>query len=202
MPVALKTTAPINWPYERQPNPLTPAKMKTLTHDDLVRNAAAWLAAKCRCSVVMTELVTTGETPDAIGWRGTFSTLVECKVSRSDFMADRQKMFRCEAWAGIGYNRYYLTPPGLVQRSELPPGWGLLELTECGICKLLPSLAFHEVNHSHEIGLLLSCIRCLGHQNPKGVSVRFYTLESKNTATVGVDLSDTTELTPALSTEK
>jgi len=31
---------------------------------------------------------------------------------------------------GLGRFRWYMTPPGIVQPSELPPSWGLLEVHE------------------------------------------------------------------------
>jgi hypothetical protein len=155
-----------------------------VTHAALVKAAAVWL--KRKCSVVITELVTTGEAPDAIGWQGTHSTLIECKASRADFLADRDKVFRREPWLGIGLHRYYLAPSGLLDVAEIPAKWGLLELTACGICVTRKSEHFGEVNSRHEIGLLLSTLRRVGHNAPKTVSIRCYTIESKNTATLGL----------------
>jgi hypothetical protein len=67
--------------------------------------------------------------PDAIGWkRACHSVLVECKVTRSDFLADRAKPFRIKPEQGVGCERFYLIPCGLVREEELPAGWGLLEL--------------------------------------------------------------------------
>jgi len=70
-----------------------------------------------------------GESPDAIGYRvssGTDggSTVVECKVSRSDFLADRKKPHRKEG--GMGRWRYLMCPDGMVKPEEMAPGWGLL----------------------------------------------------------------------------
>ena len=62
-----------------------------------------------------------GEMPDAIGWkRACHSVLVECKVTRSDFLADRAKPFRLKPDQGVGCERFYLIPAGLVRREELP----------------------------------------------------------------------------------
>jgi hypothetical protein len=67
--------------------------------------------------------------PDAIGWkRACHSVLVECKVTRSDFLADRAKPFRVKPEQGVGCERFYLVPAGLLRREELPADWGLLEL--------------------------------------------------------------------------
>ena len=66
--------------------------------------------------------------PDAIGWkRACHSVLVECKVSRSDFLADRDKPFRRKPQNGVGCERFYLAPAALIRTEELPAGWGLLE---------------------------------------------------------------------------
>lgn len=155
-----------------------------MTHQELVCAAAMWL--KMRCAVVITELVTTGETPDAIGWQGTHSILIECKVSKADFLADQKKMFRRSPEFGIGQHRYYLTPVGLLSVDDLQLKWGLLELTESGIRMVRQSDHFEEVNSRHEMRLLLSTLRRIGHNAPRAVSIRCYTIESKNTATLGV----------------
>jgi hypothetical protein len=100
-----------------------------MTHQRLVEKAVGWLR-QYGCGVVLSEQSSaSGETPDAIGWkRGCHSVLVECKISRSDFLIDKQKPFRAQGASGMGCERFYLTPAGLLALDELPPGWGLLEL--------------------------------------------------------------------------
>ena len=99
-----------------------------MTHAQLVERAVRWLRAY-RCGVVLSEQAcVSGEMPDAIGWkRACHSVLVECKVTRADFLADRAKPFRLKPEKAVGSERFYLTPPGLVKVEELPAGWGLLE---------------------------------------------------------------------------
>jgi hypothetical protein len=47
--------------------------------------------------------------PDAIGWKhACHSVLVERKVTRSDFLADRAKPFRLDLGPGVGCERFYL----------------------------------------------------------------------------------------------
>ena len=157
---------------------------RMVSHPSLVEVAAQWLRRKC--SIVITELATTGEEPDAIGWHGTHSTLVECKVSRSDFLADRSKWFRREEWRGIGVNRYFLTVPGIIRLEELPAKWGLMELTGSRVRVLRKSEHFEETNHRHEIGILLSTLRRIGKGAPIGTSIKCYTIETKCRATLGV----------------
>ena len=102
-----------------------------MTHAQLVEKAVQWLRAY-RCGVVLSEQAcVSGEMPDAIGWkRANHSVLIECKISRADFLADRDKPFRQEQELGLGCERFYLTPPALLQLKELPSGWGLLELRQ------------------------------------------------------------------------
>jgi hypothetical protein len=100
-----------------------------MTHAQLVRLAENWLRRHYRCGIVLSEQsCASGETPDVIGWKGKCrSVLVECKISRADFLADREKPFRKDAAQGMGCERFYLTPRGLIDKAELPRGWGLLE---------------------------------------------------------------------------
>ncbi len=99
-----------------------------MTHALLVRKAEEWLR-RYRCGVVLSEQACiSGEMPDAIGWkRACHSVLVECKISRADFLADRMKPFRQRAELGVGSERFYLAPRDLIRPDELPPGWGSLE---------------------------------------------------------------------------
>jgi hypothetical protein len=99
-----------------------------MTHALLVRKAVEWLR-RYRCGVVLSEQACiSGEMPDAIGWkRACDSVLVECKISRADFLVDRSKPFRQRPEQGVGSERFYLVPKGLVRIEELPLGWGLLE---------------------------------------------------------------------------
>ena len=101
-----------------------------MSHDLLVLRAGEWLRGhKNRCKAVALERRSRARcVPDALGWdyHGA-STLVECKTSRSDFFSDQKKPHRAmEDHLCVGNYRYYMTPPDLVQPSEVPAGWGLL----------------------------------------------------------------------------
>ncbi|HYY70225.1 MAG TPA: hypothetical protein VE734_10860 [Terriglobales bacterium] len=100
-----------------------------MTHAQLVSKAVDWLR-RYGCGIVLSEQAcASGEMPDAIGWKGACrSVLVECKFSRSDFLADHAKPFRQNPELGLGCERWYLTPAGLLATADLPPHWGLLEL--------------------------------------------------------------------------
>jgi hypothetical protein len=102
---------------------------ETNKHAQLISAAVEWLRRKYCCGVVLSEqYCATGEVPDAIGWKGLCrSVVVECKASRADFLADSNKPFRTNPGEGLGCERFYLAPPGLIAPGELPQGWGLLE---------------------------------------------------------------------------
>jgi len=98
-------------------------------HAQLVARAVEWLRHKYGCGIVLSEqFCASGEVPDVIGWKGACrSVLVECKVSRSDFLADVNKPFRVKPEEGLGSKRFYLAPAGMIACDELPKHWGLLE---------------------------------------------------------------------------
>ncbi len=133
-----------------------------MTHVQLVERAVRWLRAY-RCGVVLSEQAcVSGEMPDAIGWkRANHSVLMECKVTRGDFLADRCKPFRARPEQGVGSERFYLTPPGLVKVEELPAGWGLLELQR-GRVEMVQASAKNlrtAKGFKYEMNLLLASLR-------------------------------------------
>jgi hypothetical protein len=98
-------------------------------HAQLIARAVEWLRCKYGCVIILSEqYCATGEVPDVIGWKGHCqSVLVECKVSRSDFLTDAGKPFRQKPEDGLGSKRFYMAPAGIIAREELPKYWGLLE---------------------------------------------------------------------------
>ncbi len=133
-----------------------------MTHAQLVERAVRWLRAY-RCGVVLSEQAcVSGEMPDAIGWkRACHSVLVECKITRADFLADHAKPFRQKPDKGVGSERFYLTPPDLVQMTELPAGWGLLEWHRGHLEMIQPSAKNlrSAVGFRYEMNLLLASLR-------------------------------------------
>jgi hypothetical protein len=116
-----------------------------------------------RCGVVLSEQsCVSGEMPDAIGWKqACHSVLVECKVTRADFLADRGKPFRVRPEKGVGSERFYLTVPVLVKVEELPTGWGLLELRR-GRVEMIQASAKNlrtATGFRYEMNLLLASLR-------------------------------------------
>ncbi len=133
-----------------------------MTHAQLVLMAVNWLR-RYQCGIVLAEQVcVSGEMPDAIGWkRASHSVLVECKISRPDFLADRGKPFRQKAELGLGCERFYLVPAGLLCLEELPAGWGLLEVRGRQIEIIRPSSKKMRTSTGlhYEMNLLLASLR-------------------------------------------
>jgi len=157
-----------------------------LTHDDLITLGRKWLLKSFEspephghtaCPVIITELATTtltGEIPDILAFNSYTSILIECKISRSDFIADLKKPFRMVDTA-IGSQRWYLAPQGVIPLNKLPPKWGLLEVTPkrkiiiTQYCQLQPR------HFLIEIDILLSTLRRLNIALDNHVAIRQYT---------------------------
>lgn len=146
------------------------------THNELVSIAEKWLLNTKGCSFVFTELrayTRNSEIPDAIGWRSGYTILVECKVSRSDFLADQKKFFRQRPNYGMGTFRFYLCPEGLVSPDELPDKWGLVFVNGNGkaVQRVGPKgniwtskenkQFMHEKDHVSETDMMISALRRL-----------------------------------------
>jgi hypothetical protein len=99
-----------------------------MTHERMVQLAEAWLRRQ-RCGIVLSEQgCASGEMPDAIGWKAkNHSIMIECKISRADFLADAAKPWRKDPAIALGCERYYAAPKAMLRVAELPEGWGLLE---------------------------------------------------------------------------
>ncbi|HEX9118965.1 MAG TPA: hypothetical protein VF840_00345 [Terriglobales bacterium] len=136
-----------------------------MTHSALVELAVRWLRTTYRCGIILSEQACcTGEVPDVVGWKGHCrSVLVECKISRADFLADRGKPWRLDPQGALGCERFYMAPAGLIAAAELPPGWGLLEVrgrkVEIAVaCNKRKSLRTPE-GLLNEMNLLLASLR-------------------------------------------
>lgn len=106
------------------------------THKELIPIAYKWARTNGSCGVVFKELNTNcsnGEYPDVFGIRSVGHTvLIEVKISRSDFLADKKKMFRQTPQLGMGTYRFYMCPTGLIKPEELPENWGLIYVADSG----------------------------------------------------------------------
>lgn len=108
-----------------------------MTHAELVEIARNWLknpkngsrrgdavTERAGCCVVVSEIASQdNESPDAFGWHGLSTTLIECKTSRSDFLRDAKKFPRQHLSMGIGDYRWYLTAEGsgAIKESDVLP---------------------------------------------------------------------------------
>ena len=70
------------------------------------------------------------ENTDVWGMGSWDTAVIEVKVSRADFLADRKKWFRSDDAEGCGMQagmlRWYLCPEGIIKAEDLPRKWGLL----------------------------------------------------------------------------
>lgn len=87
-------------------------KEEKATHKKLVGIAYKWVLSNSSCGVAFKELVcaSSPEIPDVIGF-GSWghSVLVEVKVSRSDFLSDKNKKFK-KPYYGHGISAILLLP--------------------------------------------------------------------------------------------
>jgi hypothetical protein len=167
------------------------AKSDAITHDRLVEISRNWLAS--RSPVAISEISSgAGESPDCIAFCvslkngkahvGYGSVLIECKVSKSDYYADRNKYYRRCPDRGMGDYRFLMAPKGLIDIDKLYDKWGLLEVDENGKVKMVKIATRQESDKTKEISLLISTLRRLKIEDGNHVSIKKYTYETKNKA--------------------
>jgi hypothetical protein len=118
-----------------------------------------WLSRQC--SVVLYEFAAAAnENPDVIGWApGVDSVLIECKLTRSDFLRDATKAVRRNPRTGMGQRRYYLCPADVIQVKDLPPKWGLLWAANRQVVVEREARGHPERNLGAEVRFLSSMLR-------------------------------------------
>ena len=146
-----------------------------LSHEDLRKLATRWLKTRTvsceegglprggRCSIACSELVSSADdTPDAIGWDPVGrSILIECKSNRADFHQDGNKR-RSAVGLGMGNQRYYMAPFGVIPKDQIPKDWGLLEVEETGRIWCTVRASIREIDAHEQCNeklMLLSLIR-------------------------------------------
>jgi len=136
-----------------------------------VKQAKKWLEKahgnKFACGVVLAEFsCVLSEIPDVIGFSAYRSILIECKVSRADFKADKYKPCRKHV-KKLGNLRYYLTLPHVACPEDIDNGWGLLYATDKRIIEVKESEYFSDNSiKAVEWSILYSIVRRL---NPRGL---------------------------------
>jgi hypothetical protein len=130
-----------------------------MKHSTLVAMGVRWLSRQC--SVVLYEFATPAEeNPDVIGWvSGAGSVLIECKLSRTDFLRDAGKIVRKNPRAGMGQRRYYLSPADVIQVKDLPAKWGLLWIVRGQVVVKREARGYPERNLTAEVRFLSSMLR-------------------------------------------
>jgi Holliday junction resolvase len=159
-----------------------------MTHNDLIKIGREWLIKPyCNlsdeyghsgCSVVLTELCAHtkyGEQPDILGFCTGKSILIECKTSLSDFFADQKKVVRKFENFGIGSQRWYLAPEGIIPVEKVPEKWGLLEVTPNRKIKVSKRPVLQERDFQSEINMLISTMRRLNILPDDHVAIKKYT---------------------------
>ena len=169
-----------------------------ITHAELIKLGRDWLIRPYQgkavyghyaCPVVITEISTSiQEQPDIIGFSGRKSILIECKATLADFKADKSKPFRKNPLSGVGTQRWYLAPHGVIPHDLIPPMWGLLEVTAKRIIKVARKPELQERDYDNEITILLSLLRRLNITPSGHVAISKYDFYSKkNRATFFID---------------
>lgn len=94
-------------------------------HESLADQGVKWFRRQ-GFGVIAADLAALGcrERADVVAFRSQCCAIIEAKASRADFFADLRKPERMNG--GLGLYRFYICPPGLIQASELPAGWGLI----------------------------------------------------------------------------
>lgn len=66
------------------------------------------------------------------------SHVIEAKVSRADFLADRKKPHRADPANSVGQYKFYAVPetPGIIKEGEIPQNWGLIYVDAKKRCSL------------------------------------------------------------------
>lgn len=106
-----------------------------MSHKEIVEIAYKWLIKNGSVGFAFKELKSISEEiPDVIGFNSWQSILIECKISRSDFFADKSKKHR--QGKGMGNWRFICCPKGMVKVEELPEKWGLIFVDINGKAKI------------------------------------------------------------------
>jgi hypothetical protein len=165
---------------EKYPDKITHTELVELGRDWLIRPFAACAEhGHYGCNVVITELVANtwgGEIPDVIGFCQHKSILIECKASRGDFAADKHKPFRENADFGLGSQRWFMAPMGVIPLDTVPEKWGLLEVTSGRSILPVKKPEKQTRNYESEINLLLSLFCRLNIAKDRHIAIKRHRL--------------------------
>jgi len=112
----------------------------SLSHAELVERGCKWALAAGKCVFAVPEFKTIYSTqiPDVYGFRRNMETLeIECKASRSDFLADKRKKSR-KSGHRMAHHRYYLCEKNVINPDDLTgTDWGLLWVKSKTACSVI-----------------------------------------------------------------
>ena len=94
------------------------------------------------------------EMPDAIGWSWRGSVLIECKASLPDYYAEAKKFRHGHETLGMGKQRYFLAPKGLLKTAKVYPAWGYMEVRGHKVYTVVPCVPRVEYDKDAEMRLL------------------------------------------------
>jgi len=155
--------------------------MMNITHRQLCIIASKYLRSKkgANRTYSICELERVGESPDAFGFGGGLTYLIEAKASRSDFLSDKRKYFRRDMIQGVGELRSYICPTGLIKESDLPEYWGLLYVNAKGKIDVIKQPQRQPFNYGEEMKIFCSLLRREGVK-PQVFSYKNYKEEATN----------------------
>ena len=155
-----------------------------MTHAEMVRRARNWLWSldpteeRARPAVICTEVSArhSAESPDVFGIGPDGQTyLIECKVSRADFLADKTKPHR-SANLHLGDYRWFCAPSGIIEPHEIPIGWGLIQVVGTTLRQRHAPVRQSDVDREAELAIMVSVMRNVWRGGRvRGVGMRAYT---------------------------
>lgn len=108
------------------------------SHQELCELTAKWVVRNMNMKQAYIEhkTMSSREIVDVLGFRSdgqnVLSVNYEIKVTRSDFLSDKNKPHRNGEKLGIGAYRFYVCPRDVIKPSDLPKGWGLIHVSKGG----------------------------------------------------------------------
>lgn len=123
-----------------------------------------WSGKKPYAHYVAVELVTQGcENTDVFGFNPMYSTMIEVKVSKSDFLKDKHKY--ANVVGRVGDYKYYCCPTNVIKIDDLPDKWGLLYINENDKIEIIKIAEETKSNSYTEHAIICSIMRREGIKN-------------------------------------
>lgn len=161
-----------------------------MNHKELCQIASKY-CKKIGCSVILEEFVAgSSEQPDVLAFKSGFSLVIECKVSRSDFLNDKNKYHRRrDPKYAMGNFRFYCCPKDLIKKEEIPEGWGLIYIDNKKIEVIIgpksnvlgqDDTILFQANKRAENIMLISALRKMNEKKSNNMNYQVYTLKEND----------------------